>query len=99
MNSDCIEVDELILQLADYKNDYADVATEKLLRKCPRSWEAYQCLENHAHDAWLPDSARQQLRRVINRIRVRMRQQYPRVSLSLRDHSLVKSATLEDLLN
>jgi hypothetical protein len=28
MNSDCIEVDELILQLADYKNDYTDVAAE-----------------------------------------------------------------------
>jgi hypothetical protein len=23
MNSNCVEVDELILQLADYKNDYA----------------------------------------------------------------------------
>ncbi|MGZ8892623.1 MAG: hypothetical protein ACXW1R_06760 [Halobacteriota archaeon] len=37
MNSNCVEVDELILQLADYKNDYADVAAEKLLRKCSRS--------------------------------------------------------------
>ncbi len=76
MNSDCIEVDELILKLADYKNDYTDVAAEKRLRKCSRSWEAYQYLENHEHDAWLPDSARQQLMRSINRIRVRMRQQY-----------------------
>jgi len=40
MNSDCLEVDELVLQLADYKNDYTDVAAEKLLRKCSRSWEA-----------------------------------------------------------
>jgi hypothetical protein len=75
MNGDCEEVDELILQLADYKNDYADVAAVKLLSKCSRSWEAYQYLENHMHDAWLPDSARQPLRRIINRIRVRMHQQ------------------------
>jgi flagellar biosynthesis chaperone FliJ len=75
MNSNCVEVDELILQLADYKNDYADVAAEKLLRKCSRSWEAYQYLENHRHDTWLPDSARQQLRGIINRIRMRMHQQ------------------------
>jgi hypothetical protein len=75
MNSDCVEVDELILQLADYKNDYADVAAEKLLRKCSRSWEANQYLENHTHNAWLPDSARQQLRRIIKIIRMRMHQQ------------------------
>jgi hypothetical protein len=75
MNRDCVEVDELILQLADYKNDYADVAAEKLLCKCSCSWEAYQYRENHMHDAWLPGSARQQLRRIINRIRVRMHQQ------------------------
>jgi hypothetical protein len=34
MNNDFIGVDELILEIADYKNDYADVAAEKLLRKC-----------------------------------------------------------------
>jgi hypothetical protein len=42
MNNDCAEVDELILKLADYKNDYVDVAAEKLLQKCFSSWEAYQ---------------------------------------------------------
>jgi hypothetical protein len=31
MNNDRAEVDELILEIADYKNDYADVAAEKLL--------------------------------------------------------------------
>lgn len=75
MNSDCEKVDELILQLVDYKNDYADVAAEKLLRKCSRSWEAYQYLESHTHDTWLPDSTRQQLRQIINRIRMRIYQQ------------------------
>jgi hypothetical protein len=72
MNSDCVDVDELILELADYKNDYADTAAEKLLRKCSRSWEAYEYLQDRVHDAWLPDSARQQLRRIINRIRTRL---------------------------
>ena len=33
MHNDRVEVDELILELADYKNDYADMAAEKLLRK------------------------------------------------------------------
>ena len=46
MNNDSIEVDELILELADYKNDYADMAAEKLLRKCSTSWEAYQYLQD-----------------------------------------------------
>ncbi len=46
MNNDCIEVDELI-EIADYKNDLADMAAEKLLRKCSTSWEAYQYLRVH----------------------------------------------------
>ena len=34
VNNDCLEVDELILEIAHYKNDYADMAAEKLFRKC-----------------------------------------------------------------
>jgi hypothetical protein len=30
MNNDCTEIDELLLQIADYKNDFASVAAEKL---------------------------------------------------------------------
>jgi hypothetical protein len=30
MNSDCLEVAELIQELADYKNDFADMAAEQL---------------------------------------------------------------------
>jgi hypothetical protein len=75
MHNDRVEVDDLILELADYKNDYADMAAEKLLRKCSTSWEAYQYLRDRAHDVWLPDSARQQLRRIIKKIQVRFLQQ------------------------
>jgi hypothetical protein len=74
MKNDCREVDELIIELADYKNDYADTAAEKLFRKCSTSWEAYQYLRDRAHDVWLPDSARQQLRRIIKSIQVQIHQ-------------------------
>jgi flagellar biosynthesis chaperone FliJ len=74
VNNDCVEVDELILELADYKNDYADMAVEKLFRKCSTSWEAYQYLWDRVHDGWLPDSARQQLRQIIKRIQVQIHQ-------------------------
>ena len=65
MNNACLEVDELILEIADYKNDYSDVAAEKLLRKCSTRWESYQYLRDRVHDGWLPNSARQQLRQII----------------------------------
>ena len=74
MNNDCLEVDELILEIADYKNDLADAAAEKLFRKCSTSWGAFQYLRDRVHDAWLPNSARQQLRRIIKKIQVHMHQ-------------------------
>ena len=74
MNDDRVEVDKLILQIADYKNDYANVAAEKLLRKCLTSWEAYQYLQDRVRDVWLPDYARQQLRRIIRKIKEQMHQ-------------------------
>jgi len=60
MNNDCAEVDELITELADFKNDHADMAAEKLLRKCSTSWVAYRYLLHRVHDPSLPDQARQQ---------------------------------------
>ena len=74
MNNDCLEVDELILEIADYKNGLADAAAEKLFRKCSTSWGAFQYLRDRVHDAWLPNSARQQVRRIIKRIQVHMHQ-------------------------
>jgi hypothetical protein len=61
--------------MADNKNDFASGVTEKLFRKCSTSWEAYQYLRDRGHDAWLPYSAREQLRRIIKRIQVRLHQQ------------------------
>jgi len=72
MNNELVEVDELILELADYKNDHCDMAAEKLFRKCSTSWEAYQYLRDRVHEAWIPNSARQQLRLIIKRIQLRM---------------------------
>jgi hypothetical protein len=74
MNNDRAEVDELILEIADYKNDYVDMAAEKLLWKCSTSWEAYQYLQDRAHDGWLSNSARQQLQRIIKKIQERLLQ-------------------------
>jgi hypothetical protein len=75
VNNDCVEVDELIFELADYKNDYADMAAEKLLRKCSTSWEAFKYLQDRVHDPWIPDSARQQVRQIIKKIHVQINQQ------------------------
>jgi hypothetical protein len=58
MNNNCVDIDELILEIADHKNDYADMAAEKLFRKCSTSWEAYQYLRDRVHDGWIPNSAR-----------------------------------------
>ncbi|MGA3199619.1 MAG: hypothetical protein ABSD89_09465 [Halobacteriota archaeon] len=74
MNNDWVEVDELMLEIADYKNDCADMAAEKLFRKCSTSWGAYEYIRDRVHDAWLPDSARQQLRRIIKKIQVQILQ-------------------------
>jgi len=74
VNNDRLEVDGLILEITDYKNDLADMAAEKLIRKCSTSWESYQYLRDRVHDPSLPDSARQQLRRIIKRIQWQMLQ-------------------------
>jgi flagellar biosynthesis chaperone FliJ len=75
MREDCLEVDELLLQLADYKNDYADMAAVKLLKKCSTSWDAFKYLQDRVHDTWIPDSARQQVRQIIKQIHVQLNQQ------------------------
>jgi hypothetical protein len=74
VNNFCAQVDELILEIADYKNDLTDMAAERLFRKCSTSWPAYQYLRDRVHDSWLPNSARQQLRRIITRIQVQIHQ-------------------------
>jgi len=43
--------------------------------ECETNWEAYRYLQDRVHDAWIPDYARQQVRRIIKRIQVRLHQQ------------------------
>jgi flagellar biosynthesis chaperone FliJ len=75
MHDDCLDVDELLRQLADYKHDYADMAAVKLLKKCSTSWHAFKYLQDRVHGIWVPDSARQQVRQIIKRIKVQLNQQ------------------------
>jgi hypothetical protein len=42
MHNDCAEVDELLLELADYKNDCADVA-DRNCAACRRLYEEDEC--------------------------------------------------------
>ncbi|MGZ4852320.1 MAG: hypothetical protein ACXV3D_03915 [Halobacteriota archaeon] len=58
MHDDCVTVDELILEIADYKSNDQEVAVEKLKRLCSQSYEAYDYLQNRVHDVWLPERAR-----------------------------------------
>ena len=48
-------VDELILEISDLKNEYADMAARKSFRKCSTSWRACQYLRSRTHDAWPPE--------------------------------------------
>lgn len=73
MNNDCTEIDELLLQIADYKNDFASVAAEKFLWKCSTS-RAYQYLQGRVHEPSILDSGRQQLRRIVKKIGVQIHQ-------------------------
>ncbi|HYC20324.1 MAG TPA: hypothetical protein VEF35_06905 [Candidatus Bathyarchaeia archaeon] len=75
VTNECVEVDELIFKLAGYKNDHADMEAEELLLKCSCNWTAYQYLRDRVHDAWLSESTRQQLRKIIRKMRVRSHQQ------------------------
>jgi ABC-type Zn uptake system ZnuABC Zn-binding protein ZnuA len=61
MNDYRAEVDELILEIEDYTNDYSEMAAEKLFRTCSTSWEAFKYLQDRVHDPWIPESARQQV--------------------------------------
>jgi len=48
MRDDYLQVDELLLQLADYKR-YRRWAAETCLRKCSTNWEAYRYLKDRVH--------------------------------------------------
>ena len=56
------------------KTDFADAAAEKIMRKCSTSWPAFHYLQDRVHDVWLPDYARQHLRRIIRRSKEQIQQ-------------------------
>ncbi len=85
MNDDRVTVDELLLEIADYKSNSQEIAAEKLKRLCSRSYAAYDYLQDRVHDAWLPERARREVQHVLLHIRMRLHafeeygQRYPDV--------------------
>ncbi len=73
MNNDCVTVDALLLEIADYANNGQEVAVEQLRRLRSRSNEAYEYLQDRAHDPWLPEPARTHVRHELLPIRIDMR--------------------------
>ncbi len=72
MNEDCLLVDELLLEMADYANNGQEAAAERLNRLCSRSYAAHEYLQDRVHDPWLPERARQDVRHVLQSIRMRL---------------------------
>ncbi|MGZ4849338.1 MAG: hypothetical protein ACXV2D_07620 [Halobacteriota archaeon] len=72
MNNDCVTVDELILEIADYKSNDQEMAAEELKQLCATSYAAYDYLQDRVHDAWLPENARRQIRDVLLHIRIKL---------------------------
>ena len=72
MNDDCVTVDELLLEIADYKSNYQEVAVETLKRLCSQSYEAYNYLEDRVHDPWLPERTRRHVSDVLLTVRMRL---------------------------
>ncbi len=72
MNDDCVTVDELVLEIADYKSNKQERAAEELKRLCSRSYAAYEYLQDRAHDPWLPERARREVQHVLLHIRMRL---------------------------
>ena len=72
MHNDCFTVDELLLEIADYKSNCQEVAVERLKRLCSQSYEAYRYLEDRVHDPWLPERARRHVSDVLLTVRMRL---------------------------
>ncbi|MGZ4847287.1 MAG: hypothetical protein ACXV7G_10245 [Halobacteriota archaeon] len=72
MCNDSLTVDELLLEIADYKSNDREVAVEKLKRLCSQSYEAYSYLQDRVHDVWLPERARRHMRHMLLHVRMRL---------------------------
>ena len=49
---------------------------EQLLLKCSTSWLVDQYLQVQVHEPWLPDQARQVVRRIVKRIKMQLQQSH-----------------------
>ncbi len=72
MNDDCVTVDELLLEIADYASNDQEMAAEKLERLCTTSYEAYSYLQDRACDPWLSERARKEVLHVLMHVRMRL---------------------------
>ncbi len=72
MNDDCVTVDELLLEIANYKSNGQEMAAEELKRLCITSYTAYNYLRDRVHDAWLPARARTDVRDILLYIRIKL---------------------------
>ncbi len=70
MNDDCLAVDELLLENAEYQSDDQEMAAEKLKRLCATSYPAYEYLQDRVHDPWLPERTRQYVRDILQHVRI-----------------------------
>ncbi len=72
MHNDCVTVDELLLEIADYKSNYQKVAVATLKRLCSQSYEAHDYLHDRALDAWPPERRQRRVCDVLLSARVRL---------------------------
>jgi hypothetical protein len=63
---DLVEIDSIILDLAD--RDYVTSANayEKLMRTCSSNWEAFKYLTERVHDVSIPEKARERIHDIIS---------------------------------
>ncbi len=72
MNDDCVTVDELLLEIANYKSNGQEMAAEELKRLCITSYTAYNYLRDRVHDAWLPARTWGRVRDILLYIRTKL---------------------------
>lgn len=70
MLDDLVEVDSLILDLADRDYVLSASAYQKLKQKCSHNWEAFNYLQDRVHDVPISERAQNKLREIIRSIKM-----------------------------